>query len=108
MSAVATLQDVERLRELYTAGLHDAFLDSALRKIIDRQITHDEANLKRINKVLTQFESQYGMSSDDFWQRFQAGQMDDTAEFMEWNVFCKMRQRITTRLRILRGNNIHE
>lgn len=42
-------------------------------------------------------------ASDEFWQRFQAGQMADTADFMEWNVFCKMRQRIMARLNMLRS-----
>ncbi len=31
--------------------------------------------------------------------------MADSADFMEWNVFCKMRERIRARLHILRGGN---
>ncbi len=67
-----------------------------------QQITcaHDQAELQRVNEVLEHFQAQYGWASDEFWQRFQAGQMADTADFMEWNVFCKMRQRIQTRLRV--------
>jgi hypothetical protein len=108
MTIPARLRDLERLRQLYVAGFHDTFLDSALRKIIVRQITRDEADLKRVNEALEEFERQYGLTSDEFWQRFQAGQIADTADFMEWNVLCKMRERITSRLRILRGDGAHE
>jgi len=68
----------------------------------DQQITraHDQAELQRVNGVLEHFQAQYRLTSDAFWQRFQVGQMEDTADFMEWNVFCKMRQRIQTRLRV--------
>lgn len=108
MAVSTALHDLQRLKQLYTAGFHDAFLDNALRKIIEHQTARDEADLRRVNEVLGQFERQYGLTSDEFWQRFQAGQMADTADFMEWNAFCKMRQRIISRLRILRGNGAHE
>jgi len=32
--------------------------------------------------------------------------MPDEADFMEWNAFCKMRQRLVERLRILRGEQV--
>jgi predicted secreted protein len=107
VTSVAT-HDVDRLKQLYVAGFHDTFLDSAMRKIIDRQIARDEADLQRVNKVLAQFERQYGQTSDEFRQRFQAGQMADDADYMEWNAFCKMQHRIASRLRILRGESTHE
>lgn len=108
MGASVALHNLERLKQLYTTGFHDIFLDRALRKVIDRQIARDEADLRRVEATLAQFERQYELTSDEFWRRFQAGQMSDTADFMEWNVFCKMRQRITSRLRILRGDGAHE
>lgn len=108
MDASVALHNLERLKQLYAAGFHDVFLDSALRKIIDHQVARDEADLRRVNEVLARFEHRYGLTSDEFWRRFQAGQMSDTVDFMEWNVFCKMRQRITSRLHILRGDGAHE
>ncbi|MEW5718176.1 MAG: hypothetical protein AB1817_06100 [Chloroflexota bacterium] len=108
MSATVTFQDLTRLEQLYTAGFHDTFLDNALRKIIARQIARDEADLQRITESLTQFERQYGLATDEFFRRFQAGQMRDTADMLEWNALYKMRQRIMARLQILRGVETHE
>jgi len=104
MSISSAIHDINHLKQLYTAGFQDNFLNHALRKIVARQIARDQEDLRRVNEVLTEFEHQYGLSSDEFWRRFQDGRMDDTADFMEWNAFCKMRQRITFRLDILRGD----
>lgn len=108
MTNVVILEDFKRLELLYAEGFHDTFLDNALRKIIARQIARDEADLKRVNEALTEFEHQYGLTTAEFWQQFQAGQMADTADFMEWNVLCKMQQRINSRLSILLGGAPHE
>ncbi len=100
--------DIERLQALYRAGFHDDFLNRALRKIIEQQIAQDTANLAQISQDLHQFERQYHLSSDEFWGRYQAGKMADTADFLEWHVFCTMRQRILARLHILQGGNADE
>lgn len=47
-----------------------------------------------IEQALAHYETQYGMTSDEFWRRYQAGQTEDSADFMEWNVLCKMKQRL--------------
>ena len=108
MTASVALYDLERLKQLYIAGFQDTFLDNALRKIIDHQIARDEADLRRVHRELIKFEQQHGLTSDEFWEHFQAGQMADTADFMEWNAFCKMRQRLIARLHILRGEDSDE
>lgn len=101
MTAITTIGSLNRLQRLYTSGYGDRFLDNALRKILDRQIARDEADLARINEELRSFEARFGMASDQFWQRYQRGELNDTEDFTEWNIFYKMRQRILTRLEIL-------
>jgi hypothetical protein len=101
MTVAAPTGSLDRLQKLYRTGYGDSFVDNALRKIIDRQIARDEADLARIDAELRSFEVRFGMASDQFWQQYQRGQLNDTEDFTEWNVFCKMRQRIFTRLGIL-------
>jgi hypothetical protein len=106
-ASVPRSSTLERLRLLYQAGFHDAFLDNALSKIVERQIARDEADLQQVNATLAQFEHQYDLATEIFAKRFQAGDLTDTADFMEWNAFCKMRQRLTARLNILRDAPAH-
>ncbi len=108
MAMPMRLRDLERLEQLYAAGFHDAFLDNALRKVVAHQIARDEADSQQVERDMAAFEAQYRLSSDEFWRRYQAGEMGDSADFVEWNVLCKMRQRLLTRLGILRGDSRHE
>ena len=50
------LPDLERLNCLYTAGFRDAFLDSALHKIVECQAARDEADLQRVTQHLRELE----------------------------------------------------
>ena len=110
MSTVTTIaetdaqQSLQALARLYRAGFQSTYLDNILHRALRHQIERDRVDLARIEATLAQFEQTYGLASGEFWQRFQAGQMADTADFMEWNAFCKMRQRILSRLDILGGN----
>lgn len=99
-------EDIHRLHELYRAGFHGDFLNRSLRKIIEQQISQDTSHLEQVTDELNEFENQYHMPSDEFWSRYQSGAMADTADFMEWNILCKMRQRILARLTILQGQQL--
>ncbi len=45
---------------------------------------HLQAQLDAVQADLAEFEDQYGMTSDDFYRRYQAGQTDDRMDFVEW------------------------
>jgi hypothetical protein len=40
---------------------------------------------------LKQFEESYQMSSEDFYKRFQAGELEDSIDFFEWNTYYEMK-----------------
>jgi hypothetical protein len=108
MSVLTIDHPFDRLQRLYHNGFEDQFLEAALSKILEHQRVRDEEALTRVNRELALFEQEHGLTSDEFWQRFQTGQMPDTADFMEWNVFCKMKQRLIGRLTILRNGQQYE
>jgi len=98
-------QTLQRLTRFYKAGFHTPLVDNALHKILNHQIARDEADLGHVEARLAEFEKRYAMSSGDFWDKYQAGQIPDEADYVEWNAFCKMRQRLQQRLNILRGED---
>ncbi len=106
-SAVLPL-DFKRLEQLYAAGLQDNFVDTALRKIIDRQVERDEADLTGLDRWLAEYETRFSMKPQEFWEKYKAGNMDDTADFMEWNALCRSRERLFTRWKLLEGESAHE
>ncbi len=48
------------------------------------------ADLQVLQQDLEELEKKYGINSEAFYERFQAGQMSDEADFMEWNALYKM------------------
>ncbi len=107
MTTATLPYEFTRLQRLYTAGFQNRFLDTAVHKIIIHQTTCDENDLQQINYDIAQYESQYNMGSVAFWTQYQRGELDDTADFMEWHVLCKSRQRIERRLAILHSEDTH-
>ncbi|MBE9226220.1 hypothetical protein IQ264_12375 [Phormidium sp. LEGE 05292] len=57
-------------------------------KIQKNSLPDQMADLDRRLKI---FETKYQMSSEDFHQRFQAGELGDSMEFFEWNTYYEMR-----------------
>jgi len=105
MAVSVAPKNLQRLERLYTLGYYDAFIDSALQRIIERQIARDELDLRQIEVELNVFEQEHGLTSERFWKKYQAGELADTADNMEWNVLFKSKQRIQERLRVLSDDN---
>ncbi len=95
---LAVLQSLE---QLYENGFHDPVTDMALRKVAQSQFRRDQMVLRDLEADLARFERRYGYSSADFFRRWQAGEMPDTADFMDWNALFQMTQEIRHRLSLL-------
>ncbi|MFQ5811735.1 MAG: hypothetical protein ACE5I2_00860 [Anaerolineae bacterium] len=102
----ATLEKIRGLEQIYIKGYEDRFLDNALRKIISHQLARDQADLQVLQRDLAELERKYGVSSEEFYEKFQAGQMSDEADFMEWNALYKMTAKLRNRLGILQGQRV--
>ena len=52
-----------------------------------QRITYDSEldSLVAVAKQLSLFEDRHRISSEDFFHRYSGGQMEDTAEFVEWS-----------------------
>lgn len=103
MTASTPLDTLRNLEQLYQSGFRDPVTDAALLKIASSQAARDEATLRDLERDLGELEQQYQMSSEEFFQRWGAGEMADTADFMDWNALYQMAQEIYERLKLLRG-----
>ena len=55
-------------------------LESALRS----ELRMLELSLQRTSQRLHAFEAQYGLTSDEFERRFNAGKLEESLDFIEW------------------------
>ena len=48
-------------------------------------MTDEKSAFIAVTKRLSIFEGKFGMSTEDFFDRFSKGQMDDSIDFIEWS-----------------------
>jgi hypothetical protein len=46
-----------------------------------------------IRQELSRFEDRHGMSSEDFYRRYLAGELPESLEFVDWAGLCHLAQR---------------
>ena len=77
--------------------------DTLLNKLLAHEASVCRAQLGQLQNDLAEFEEQYGLSSDEFYRRFQAGQTDDRMDHVEWASLVQMQENLQQRLRLLTG-----
>lgn len=50
----------------------------------------ENSELLDLEQRLQTYETQYQMSSDNFYQRFRSGELGDSVDFFEWSVYYEM------------------
>jgi hypothetical protein len=73
----------ERIKALEKIGA-GALADQALLKLVRLHVQKYERHLIEVQKELEPFEQQYGISSEEGYRRFMAGEMGDAADIVEW------------------------
>ncbi|MCL7454566.1 MAG: hypothetical protein M8467_16125 [Anaerolineae bacterium] len=92
---------VRTLEKLYTQGETSDIVDLALEKLFAYELKESQEQLARLMRDLSQFEQQYDLSSDAFYARFQAGEMGDAMDFVEWASLHQMAERLKRRIGLL-------
>jgi len=96
-----TIDKLRNLENLYRGGYRSDVIDRSVAKLIALERMTAEQELTRLGERLALFEQNYGMTSEDFYRQFRLGELDDSAEFVEWSVFWEMRQSVCERLDVL-------
>jgi hypothetical protein len=77
------LDKLTKLQHLYRDGCNNEVVSLTLDKILayEREITEKEA--AKFREKLEHYERQYQMSSEDFYVRFEKGELGDEMDFFE-------------------------
>jgi hypothetical protein len=99
-----TLEKVKRL-EQYVAidsSAVDRVLDMTIDKLLSRETTRMQESKARLKSQLADFEEQYGLTSDEFYTRYERGEMGDAMDFVEWSATVDMLINVEKRLALLK------
>lgn len=96
-----TLRRLRTLERLYEQGYQNTVVDLTVRKLLERQVEEDKEQLGEFLAELARFETQFGMSSAEFYTRYQAGEMGDGADVFEWQILYQMADRLAIDIDLL-------
>jgi hypothetical protein len=85
----------------WCGGYADSVMDLTINKMLQRERVQMEAQLKRLQQQLVDFEGQYGQSTPDFYERFERGELGDDIDYFEWSATWEMVQQLQQGLKLL-------
>lgn len=93
MSAIA-----EKIHLIERITHNDEVTLRMLDKVIDFLVEKDRKKLAGFREKLVAFEQQYGMSTAEFQQRFDAGELGDAPQWFDWDGFAALAASIENKL----------
>ena len=104
---ISTLEKVRQL-EKYLA-INNSAIDPVFEATINKLLTREYDRMielrTRLSNELSEFEERYVLQSDDFYQRYEAGELGDDMDFIEWAATVEMLTNVKGRLELLEAVN---
>lgn len=98
ITQVNILDKIHVLETIFRSGYQNDVIERTLDKIIFSERDKAIIELTELRNQLRSFEKKYKMASDNFYPRFQNGELGDDADFFEWSAFYGMYQSVSKRL----------
>jgi hypothetical protein len=89
---------VRWLAEQYEKKQVSSLTAQTLNKLVDMETSRLRLQLEDIERVLADYEKQYGMSSAEFFQKYDSGQTDDRMDYVEWSSLTQMAEHLRQKL----------
>ncbi len=105
-STSSVAQRLSRLAMLYERGQASELMERTLNKLMAHEAQQARDQLDELGAELAEIEQRYGMASEEFFRRFQAGQTDDRMDFVEWASLVQMATNLRQKLRLLTDEGV--
>lgn len=96
-----TKDTIHNIGKIFEKGLQDEYLSRSIGKIIEHERAKTSQDIQSLKVELERFESQYKMSSEEFFAMFEKGELGDREYYFEWSALFKMYKRSIERLEML-------
>lgn len=103
----ALLEKVRRLEQYVqlTEGQVDQVMESTIDKVLERERQRLLRQQARLKSQIADFEARYGWTSEEFYPRFERGELGDDTDFVEWSATIEMVQNLQRTIDLLSGGN---
>jgi hypothetical protein len=76
-------------------------LELTIDKLLDRETSRLISQKARLEQQLADFEHRYSLSSEEFYEKFERGELGDAMDFIEWSATYEMAANLRHQLSIL-------
>lgn len=90
-----------QLIRIYESGQVSELMDRTLDKLFSVEAAEAQRDIDELSVDLLRFEERFGMTTEEFYNRFEAGEMGDDADFIEWASYYNMYQNAKIRFEAL-------
>jgi len=82
----------EKLNLLQQMITEDDVLNQTLDKLLDITVAQYREKMAKYDAAVRAFETRYNMQSDEFYAKFEAGELGDAMDFFEWAGIIELRR----------------
>ncbi len=75
------------------------YIESTINKMFKVELGMVKRELKKITDTLTDLEKRHKMSSDEFYEKFNAGKLGDDREYIKWYAYKDTFNKLMDRLK---------
>jgi hypothetical protein len=102
----STKKIIQNIGKIFEKGLQNEYLSRSIGKIIEYEKENTIKEVNMLKKELSRFERTYQMSSKDFFDRFEKGDLGDKEDYFEWSAMYQMYEKSVDRLNILESPSV--
>jgi hypothetical protein len=100
---MTTLEKVRRLGDYLavSSSVVDPMIETTINKLLAREFSRLVELKARLTNDLQEFEERHALKSDDFYERYEAGELGDAMDFVEWAATVEMLTNVKQQLALL-------
>ena len=104
-TSINTKKQISKLFQLYESGQVNETTARNLNKILELEVNQLQIDFVATEKDLSVFEHQYNKTTANFFRQWQAGEIDDHMDYVEWASLAQMADNLRKRLEFLTSEN---
>ncbi len=75
------------------------YIESTINKMLKVELGMVKRELKQVKNTLVDFEKRHKMDSDEFYEKFKAGELEDDREYIKWYAYKDTFNKLMDRLK---------
>jgi hypothetical protein len=103
---MTTLEKIKCLEE-YVAinnSVVDSVIEITINKLLAREFERVSELKARLINDISEFEKQYVLKSDDFYEKYEKGALGDSMDFVEWAATVEMLENVKRQHKLLESS----